>query len=220
MKEMDDRVGRGATLLDDKNPGWYRKVDRTRLSMGSYLECILGQLYGTFLTGVGELGLGSPSDYGFGDDEGPWIAAIESRLRDDEEARGRVALGVALLEGLRPGWRGEIDVERLAGSGVDNISSPSHCILAQIYGDFSVGLNACGLFGQSFEPYGFALARDIEFWIEEIRKGQGGSEPFDDIDPTPYDDRLDVAAPSIATSPANPAPRPGLLRRILGRLGF
>lgn len=41
----DERVARGAALLDARHPGWHEEVDLDRLYMRSTCDCVLGQLY-------------------------------------------------------------------------------------------------------------------------------------------------------------------------------
>lgn len=48
MFEASRRASRGAALLDEKNPGWYRRVDTDRLHMWSVDSCVLGQLYSNY----------------------------------------------------------------------------------------------------------------------------------------------------------------------------
>lgn len=54
---MMPEVERGARLLDEKNPGWYKRIQLSRLDMGNGRYCILGQLYYTYLDGQWKLGL-------------------------------------------------------------------------------------------------------------------------------------------------------------------
>lgn len=46
------RVRRGATYLDDVDPGWHRRVDPDTLELSSGSSCILGQLHGDFRMGL------------------------------------------------------------------------------------------------------------------------------------------------------------------------
>ena len=55
QNEINDRVARGATLLDEKRPNWLNDADLGRLSMIHGLLCILGQLYGSYSLGVAAL---------------------------------------------------------------------------------------------------------------------------------------------------------------------
>ena len=51
-------------------------------------------------------------------------------------AKAAVKRGVKALDKGRPGWEEEIDLTQL------DLSSPSFCMLGQIYGDFSYGCSA------------------------------------------------------------------------------
>jgi len=42
-----ERVARGAALLDEKIPGWFRSVDVDTLQISSCHLCVLGQLSGS-----------------------------------------------------------------------------------------------------------------------------------------------------------------------------
>jgi hypothetical protein len=48
-----ERVQRGATYLDDLDPGWHRRVDADTLELDDGRHCILGQLHGEFRLGLG-----------------------------------------------------------------------------------------------------------------------------------------------------------------------
>ena len=43
-------VERGAALLDERKPGWDRKVDLEKLDLYSPCNCVLGQVYGDRLS--------------------------------------------------------------------------------------------------------------------------------------------------------------------------
>lgn len=45
-------VDRGIALLDEKKPGWRDEVDVDRLSIINGFDCVLGQLYGGYYTGL------------------------------------------------------------------------------------------------------------------------------------------------------------------------
>lgn len=49
------RVAQGATLLDRKNPDWFRQINVKTLDLNSTRNCVLGQLYGDFLVGVRQI---------------------------------------------------------------------------------------------------------------------------------------------------------------------
>lgn len=46
MNDITERVQRGAALLDEKRPGWWREIDLGRLDIGSSCNCVGGQLSG------------------------------------------------------------------------------------------------------------------------------------------------------------------------------
>lgn len=48
----EDRVARGAELLDRVRPGWHREITADRLAMDSCNQCILGQIYGDYGRGL------------------------------------------------------------------------------------------------------------------------------------------------------------------------
>ncbi len=48
---IEARVEAGAAFLDDTVPGWAGRINRAELWMGSCRECVLGQLFGGFVTG-------------------------------------------------------------------------------------------------------------------------------------------------------------------------
>ncbi len=51
----------------------------------------------------------------------------------------RVGAGAALLDGRLPGWRDLVDVDRL------DLAVCDECVLGQIFGDYSRGVDALGL---------------------------------------------------------------------------
>lgn len=57
MNTVIERVYRGATLLDRVIPGWENSVNLDALDMSSVESCILAQVFGTYNSGVEELGL-------------------------------------------------------------------------------------------------------------------------------------------------------------------
>lgn len=75
--------------LDDVRPGWEWEIDLDRLTMLSLRDCVLGQLYGDWATGLGELGLTLPEKH----DNWPYNFAS----RDDEWRRA-----ITMLREMRP----------------------------------------------------------------------------------------------------------------------
>lgn len=51
METMEQRVNRGAALLDEKRPGWWKSVDLARLDLNHCERCVLGQLFGDYKEG-------------------------------------------------------------------------------------------------------------------------------------------------------------------------
>lgn len=45
------RAHRGARILDQERSEWYWHIDPTRLDLRSSMDCVLGQVYGSFLAG-------------------------------------------------------------------------------------------------------------------------------------------------------------------------
>jgi hypothetical protein len=80
METIEERVARGAALLDQHRPGWEGEIRLGDLNIGSTQWCVLGQLHdgrNGYSTGLRELGLIGNKDavrYGFtaGIDPAPW----------------------------------------------------------------------------------------------------------------------------------------------------
>jgi hypothetical protein len=94
MTEIEMNVKRGAALLDERQPDWYKWVIPEQLKMGYCDQCILGQIYDHFDAGCEILGIGCGIAYGFDvnflDDEvlykdlaDLWKEEIQSRLEAD-----------------------------------------------------------------------------------------------------------------------------------------
>jgi hypothetical protein len=49
-----ERVARGTALLDERMPGWDKRIDLAALNISSACGCILGQLHGSFREGLFE----------------------------------------------------------------------------------------------------------------------------------------------------------------------
>lgn len=41
---LQERVARGAAYLDERTPGWWKRVDLEALNLGDSCDCILGQV--------------------------------------------------------------------------------------------------------------------------------------------------------------------------------
>jgi hypothetical protein len=60
------RVARGAQLLDEKVPGWERRIHVGTLDIATTTHCVLGQVFGSYGRGTALLGLQSRGgSYGF-----------------------------------------------------------------------------------------------------------------------------------------------------------
>ncbi len=85
MSTITERVRRGAALLDEKRPGWWRDIDLGRLDIDSCSTCILGQIgggkYGAYTSAMSELGLGDYEDVEYGFD-GDYPGALTEAWRD------------------------------------------------------------------------------------------------------------------------------------------
>lgn len=71
-----------------------------------------------------------------------------------EQARKRVAAGVAFLDKKSPGWRKKIDLRYF------NVASGQQCVLGQLHGSYGNGIRALGLKARLFREkdtvrYGF-----------------------------------------------------------------
>ncbi len=51
------RAERGAALLDQQKPGWWKDINPDSLDLMSNYDCVLGQVYGYFTYGADELRL-------------------------------------------------------------------------------------------------------------------------------------------------------------------
>jgi hypothetical protein len=67
VTEVEDRVARGATILDKKRPGWVDLIDLGKLDLASNRQCVLGQVFGSFDLGSREVDVPNIDDYGFCD---------------------------------------------------------------------------------------------------------------------------------------------------------
>lgn len=90
--DTTEAAERGAALLDVEFPGWETRIDLDRLDMYSVYDCILGQLYDEFASGLDDL---------FGD-ECDFDAAVEYGFDTD----------TFNMRGLLYAWKAEI-AERL-----------------------------------------------------------------------------------------------------------
>jgi hypothetical protein len=91
-----ERVARGASLLDDHHPGWWRRINLAALDLGNPRGCVLGQLfeddsYLPYRHGLADLGLdwnacedidfgfSAAGEIGFAELTALWVAEIRRR---------------------------------------------------------------------------------------------------------------------------------------------
>lgn len=51
VNRIQSRVKVGAALLDEKAPGWRRRINLTALEQSSGFNCVVGQTFGDYITG-------------------------------------------------------------------------------------------------------------------------------------------------------------------------
>ena len=59
MNTVNERVERGAALLDEKRPGWWQDIDLGRLDISSSCDCIAGQQPGGYAGTMNALNVGA-----------------------------------------------------------------------------------------------------------------------------------------------------------------
>ena len=64
-------VDAGVALLDERLPGWHKEIDADNLNLSDCNECVLGQLFGNYVKGLGVLGLYYGDSLKFGFRSGP-----------------------------------------------------------------------------------------------------------------------------------------------------
>lgn len=100
MGKYDEQIQTGMALLDEKAPGWERRIDLDHLHLGDCMTCVLGYVFGSFHAGLGTLRteiyrreVWRPAeDFGFNVSNGSpgrygaltraWKRAIRARLAD------------------------------------------------------------------------------------------------------------------------------------------
>jgi hypothetical protein len=94
MATIAERVARGAALLDEREPGWWQRIDLSKLDIKSCEDCIAAQLgKGDYLDGLHAIGVTCYEDEdgcgfdGAGDEyeslAEEWRLAIEERRGDE-----------------------------------------------------------------------------------------------------------------------------------------
>jgi len=96
MAEIAEYVTAGARLLDEKKPGWHKKVKITTLDVADGGQCPLGQLYTTYWAGRDSLDLNVIGSYRHG-----FVASGRHDVNIDEEYRELTRL-----------WKDEIRARR------------------------------------------------------------------------------------------------------------
>lgn len=66
MTRIPKNVQRGADLLDDRLPGWRKRVNPNHLDLGNTCNCVLGQTLGDYGEAVELLGLTQAESRKFG----------------------------------------------------------------------------------------------------------------------------------------------------------
>ncbi len=76
------KAGRGALLLDALVPGWWKNIDIIKLRLSSSVNCILGQIFGSYGKGLNELDLDNDGPYyGFQEDNSVTHAQLTREWR-------------------------------------------------------------------------------------------------------------------------------------------
>ena len=198
----EQRVARGARLLDQRKPGWRDQLkeagDFGPRAIVSCFDCVLGRLYGSY--GHGTVSLGLPYDQrgslGFSLDN---IPRREGKsLLDDEQhlaeqlswawnkqlrspqgyANQYVASGASLLDEKVEGWADKIDLEQF------DIRNCYECILGQLFKIYFDGCDYLGLETATDKAqYGFTRGLgDVDWhhlsaaWRVEIEERRAGKE--------------------------------------------
>lgn len=88
MSTVAERAERGAALLDERRPGWWREIDLGTLDIDSVCNCIAGQL-GGYAETLQALGLDDGAEYDYGFDGGSFasVQALTPAWRDLIEKR-------------------------------------------------------------------------------------------------------------------------------------
>ncbi len=97
MIDHKKNAAAGATLFDEKRPGWYRGINVAELDMIDDCKCIVGQSFPTYVLGLMELGLGIDEDKSYGFNLNPEEYNYDSNQEEYE------------FEMLREAWIGEIN---------------------------------------------------------------------------------------------------------------
>lgn len=75
-----DRVQAGARLLDREVPGWDQRVPANQVRVQSTRDCVLGHVFGHYITGLDALGLSDRariSEHGFSTSDHDWDSWLD-----------------------------------------------------------------------------------------------------------------------------------------------
>lgn len=127
-----ERVRRGAAYLDEVDAEWYRRVDPVTLRLSSGSSCVLGQLHGSFRTGLSRARLIdmssaprvslSPVAYGF-----QCVEGVSEVVQDRDYAHLDTAWREAVRErqASDPALKHENSTEDRPAVRGERVSSPS-----------------------------------------------------------------------------------------------
>jgi hypothetical protein len=106
VSTIAERVARGAALLDEREPGWWQRIDLSKLDLASTCRCVLGQLFSIaddnwppnngYWSGLARFGLresaseaisGSAGSHGFASIRNEDYDALDAEWRRVIEAR-------------------------------------------------------------------------------------------------------------------------------------
>lgn len=143
----EERVEKGAALLDEQNPGWYKRINLDTLDQCDPSLCILGQLYGAWYTGnriLSDFAENNDLDYSYGFDGSNndtmtkvWTAFITKR-RKQAEANLHEAAARNQKAGLMAGFIVAVAAEggylSQVSGGLVNLSDESWAEMADVLG--------------------------------------------------------------------------------------
>lgn len=104
MQVLMERAEKGAATMDKRLPGWYQKIDRDRLNLENYYNCILGQCFKGYYPGMQALELNGDEEtqLGFYLENAEkrhyplltacWTKLINERLANNEQETQTAAL--------------------------------------------------------------------------------------------------------------------------------
>jgi len=52
VEDVADRVEQGARTLNKVRPGWHKEIDLDSLELANTCDCVLGQVFGTYVDGI------------------------------------------------------------------------------------------------------------------------------------------------------------------------